>query len=267
MGHLFRYRLFLVYVDLAELECVFGQPGVWSTRRLAAARFCRGDHLGDPRRPLEECVRELVGTELGWSPTGPIRLLTHFRYFGYQMNPVSLYYCFDARGKNVEAVVAEVNNTPWREQHCYVLDMRGQSAAGRLTARHAKMFHVSPFLKMRLNYHWRISVPGENLMVHIDACEEEASLLDATLLLRRRPLSCWEKTRLLLRYPWMTLRVYLAIHWQALRLWLKGVAVVPHPARAARGNVATPTTELENDTSSSPHPTRSPFSELQETSS
>jgi uncharacterized protein len=266
VGHLFRYRLFLVYVDLAELEYGFGQPGVWSTRRLAAARFCRGDHLGDPRRPLDECVRELVETEIGWRPTGPIRLLTHFRYFGFQMNPVSLYYCFDSSGREVQAVVAEVNNTPWQEQHCYVLDMRGQSASRRLTARHAKTFHVSPFLNMTLDYHWQMTVPGEQLFVHIDAQEGEAALLDASLVLRRRPLNRWHKTRMLLRYPWMTLRVYLGIHWQALRLWLKGVAVVPHPDRAVRREIEPHGTELRNDKSDSHHPTTTPASELQEVS-
>lgn len=266
VGHVFRYRLFLVYVDLAELEGAFGQAGVWSTRRLAPARFCREDHLGDPGRPLEECVRDWVSSEIGWRPTGPIRLLTNFRYFGFQMNPVSLYYCFDALGEQVQAVVAEVNNTPWQEQHCYVLDLRGQSASRLHSARHPKTFHVSPFLEMSLNYHWQLTEPGERLAVHINAREKDASLLDATLLLRRRPISGWQKTRLLLLYPWMTLSVYLAIHWQALRLWLKGVAVVPHPVHAAGGKGATPGANLENDQPEHHHPTPSSASELQKVS-
>ena len=133
--HMFRFPLFLVYVDLAELDRLFGRPGVWSTRRLALARFRREDHLGDPQEPLEQSVRELVQSRLGFRPQGSIRLLTHFRYFGFQMNPLSLYYCFDAGGRLVEAVVAEVNNTPWNEQFCYVLDMRGQVASKGLDSK------------------------------------------------------------------------------------------------------------------------------------
>ena len=159
--HAFRFRLFLVYVDLGELELVFGRRGVWSTRLPALAWFRRADHLGDPHEPLEQSVRSLVCARLGFTPDGPIRLLTHFRYCGFQMNPVSLYYCFDRRGDVVEAIVAEVNNTPWNEQHCYVLDMRGQAISRPLEARHPKELHVSPFLTREMDYHWRLNTPGE----------------------------------------------------------------------------------------------------------
>jgi uncharacterized protein len=116
--HEFRFRLFLVYVDLAELDSVFGRHGIWSTRAPALAWFRRADHLGDPEEPLDQSVRELVLSRLGFTPDGPIRLLTHFRYGGFPMNPVSLYYCLDRRGEDVAAVVAEVSNTPWNERHC-----------------------------------------------------------------------------------------------------------------------------------------------------
>src|SRR5579872_4218964 len=143
--HSFEYRLFLVYVDLAELSDLFGAHGLWSTRWPAVARFRRADHMGAPDQPVEEAVRTLVQTRLGWRPTGPIRLLTNFRYLGFEMNPLSLYYCFSQDGRRIDVVVAEVNNTPWGEQHCYVLDFRTMALqpqrSAAFTTRHPKQFH------------------------------------------------------------------------------------------------------------------------------
>ena len=119
--HAFTYRVFLMYLDLDDLDDVFQGRWLWSTQRPALARFRREDHVGDPSVPLDEAVRDLVAARTGHRPAGPVRLLTHLRYFGYVMNPVSFYYCFAADGAGLEAIVAEVNNTPWGEQHCYVL--------------------------------------------------------------------------------------------------------------------------------------------------
>ena len=99
--HAFSYRVFLAYLDLAELPGVFAKRWLWSARRPAVARFRRSDYLGDPAKPLDQAVRELVRKELGREAPGPIRLLTHLRYFGYVQNPVSFYYCFDAADREV----------------------------------------------------------------------------------------------------------------------------------------------------------------------
>ncbi|MGM9486871.1 DUF1365 domain-containing protein [Ideonella sp. YS5] len=237
--HAFRYRLFMVCLDLAELDRVFAGRWLWSTTRRAPARFDRRDHFGDPALSLDESVRRLVQEQTGTRPTGPIRLLTHLRYWGYVFNPVSFFYCLDAGGERIEAVVAEVNNTPWGERHCYVLPGAAQ-AGGAVRAHTDKAMHVSPFHPMELRYAWHLGHPGEALDVAMalrrtTGEDAAAPLFSATLRLHRVPISAASLAGALLRFPWMTLQVIAAIHWQALRLWLKRTPVHDHPAPRAAG--------------------------------
>ncbi len=237
----FRYRLFMMFLDLDELPKLFDRYWLWSAERPSLARFRRSDHFGDERKPLKEAVCDLVESETGCRPAGPVRLLTHLRYFGYGFNPVSFYYCFDTRGEKVEHIVAEVNNTPWNEQHCYVLSERQNVG----TPQHkrfvfAKGFHVSPFMEMDMGYDWRFTLPGEKLAVHMENRKDGHKLFDATLRLERRALSGRALARVLTVYPLMTLRVIAAIYYQALCLWLARVPFFAHPDKKEAPQAASP---------------------------
>lgn len=228
----FSYGVYMAYLDLDELEEVFRGRWLWSTRRWAPFRFRREDHLGGRGAPLADCVRTLVAERTGCTCRGPIRLLTNLRHFGYVFNPVSFHFCFDPAGENLEAVVADVRNTPWNERYRYALDLRREKPAGNLLqAEQPKEFHVSPFMGMDTTYRFRFSIPGEKLIVHIDCERQGASFFRAGLNLRRLPINGRTLARIAVCHPLMPFKVIFAIHWQALRLWRKGAPYVPHPGR------------------------------------
>ncbi|MFL2554692.1 MAG: DUF1365 domain-containing protein [Candidatus Rariloculaceae bacterium] len=228
--HEFKYRLFMMYLDLSELEEVFRGRWLWSVKHPTLARFRRGDHAGDPEKPLEVCVRNLVEDRTGRRPIGPIRLLTQLSYLGYGFSPVSFYYCFDSTGEVVESIVTEVNNTPWGEQYCYVLSGRSEPVANE--PRHfslTKEFHVSPFMDMAVDYEWWFTDPAERLHVCMENHKDGDKFFEATMRLERSEINGYSLARLLVVYPLTTMRVVLVIYWQALRLWLKRSLVYDHP--------------------------------------
>jgi uncharacterized protein len=225
----FRHRLALAYVDLEELPRLL--RGRVASPRPGVVRFRRRDYLGDPTLPLDRAVRELVSERTGERPAGPIRLLTHLRSFGHCFNPVSFYYCFGAPGERLEAVVAEVTNTPWRERHAYVFGA-GRASGSVLEAQFEKAMHVSPFMGMDHRYDVRASTPGRTLSVHIGSSRGGTTVFGATLSLRRRELTRASMAGATARYPFATVRVLALIYAHALGTALAGAPVHPHPKPA-----------------------------------
>jgi uncharacterized protein len=232
-SHEFHQRLALAYVDLDELPGLLG--GRLVGRRPGFLRFRRGDYLGDSRVPLAEAVRDTVQEQGGVRPIGPIRLLANLSVMGHCFNPVSFYYCMDTTAERVQAVVAEVTNTPWGERHSYVLGASAGSydasvpdaspvAERVLAGSFAKSLHVSPFMGMDHRYEWRMTAPAQTLSVHISSSHEGKLAFDATLSLRRRELT----SASLIMLAATTLRTLASIYAQAARLKLKGVPVHAH---------------------------------------
>ena len=149
-------------------------------------------------------------------------MLTQVRCFGFYFSPVNFYFCYAA--SNASYLVAEVTNTPWRESHCYLIDLENPQPS-------PKAHHVSPFMGMALDYHWKIKAPAERALVHIENRQEKSKLFDATLNLERENWDSRALGRALLRWPVMTLSIVRGIYWQALRLWVKSVPIYPHPRR------------------------------------
>lgn len=232
-GNAFAYSVCLFYLDLAELKQIFRWPLLASYNAPGLVSFRRRDYLGDPTRPLDECVRELVEKETGRRPTGPIRMLTQIAYLGYCFNPVTFYYCFDADDKRVESVVTEITNTPWHERHSYVLSFAGHNLIETFSFR--KAFHVSPFMSMDLMYRWMFSVPGDKLLVHMNNSTGagDPRFFDATLTVRRFAFSPFRFLWAVMLYPLMTMKTVFLIYYQALKLWLKQVPFYSHPSKGA----------------------------------
>jgi len=229
--HGFRYQLFMLYIDLDELPVLFKNNWLWAYLKPNLAYFRREDYLGPTHQPLDVCVRDLVEQQTGQRPLGRIALLTHCRYWGVCFNPVSFYYCHDQHGQ-LQAIVSHITNTPWQEQFAYVHAVAQTSPTLLFTLQ--KNFHVSPFMPMEITYQWQFSAPGDALNVHMQSWQHDQAMFFATLTLHRQPWRAKALNRMLLRFPWMTLKVIAAIYWQALRLWLKKIPFYPHPARPSR---------------------------------
>lgn len=227
--HAFTYRLAMTFLRLDEADEVLARHPLWGRRRGTPVRYRREDFLGDPDRDLAEAAKDVVEADLGFRPEGPVALLAHLRTFGWCFNPLAAFYCYDATGTQVQAQVLSVTNTPWGERAEYVIDTRPTPSAW--TARFAKALHVSPFMGMDQAYRLEATAPGEDLRLTLRSEEGGAVVFAADLDLSRRPADRAGLGHVLWRYPLMTLRVSLAIHLQALRLWRKGVPFQRHPAR------------------------------------
>ena len=227
--HRFSYRVFMPFVDVDSVSDITRRATGWGSRGLAPARFVRSDFLGDERLSVAEAVKQRIFEETEQHFEGQIFLLANWRYFGYQNNPIAVYYCYDAAGEQLQYVVAEVTNTPWGERHSYVLE--APDADQPLATEFQKALHVSPFNPMNMTYRWYSNVPGDDLNIQIALFEEGQRIFDAVLSLASEPLTARSARRAILAYPFMTIKVVAGIYWEALRLLLKGVSLHAHPKR------------------------------------
>ncbi len=245
--HAFRYRVFMLYLDLDELAQLASlSPLVSLRRKIWPASFRREDYFSIPGQEnlgVAESVRLAVQRGLGFTPPGSIRLLTNLRYFGYLANPISCYYCFDTDGKTLQALLLEVTNTPWGERCHYVLDCRGDASEA---IAFDKTMHVSPFMPMDMTYQWQGNCPAEQLVFSLknftgrpcENSETEAGgdkpepVFSAGVRFSRVPMSAKNLNLTLIRYPLMTVKVIAGIYWQALKLFVKRLPVCPHPLRS-----------------------------------
>lgn len=243
--HAFTYRVFLFRLDLDELPALDRRLRLFGTRWWKPVRFDPSDFMGLPRdgRPvaarLEALKAEVVAALRDHgvtAPPGRIEVVAHARIAGYVFNPVSFFCAYDAGGR-LAGVVADVHNT-FGERHAYVLSVDAQAAPGLWHEK--KVFHVSPFFSLDGSYCFRFAFDEGGIDVRIDLADGGTPVFTSRLTATAAPLTDRHVAGALARFQAMTARVIGAIHWEALRLWRRGLPYLSKPAYdPARARTAT----------------------------
>lgn len=234
--HGFRYRLFWTLLDIDRLEEAAAKTRLFSIGRFNLLSFDprdHGDRSGSNLRTQAMAMLAEAGIE---GLDGSIRLLTLPRLLGFVFNPISVWYAHRGDG-SLAAVIYEVSST-FGERTSYVLPV---TEPGRFDQSCDKTLHVSPFMRMNMRYHFKGLDPDARLTLVIDGHDPEGLLIATAMSGERRPLSDGQILKAVLAVPFETLKVVAAIHWEALRLWLKGVPLAPDPRSANRAGPAAPT--------------------------
>jgi DUF1365 family protein len=226
----FRYRIFRLLLDIDRLEETARRTRLFSIDRFNLFSFRRRDHGPRNGGSLRAWAEERLRGENIELHGGSILLLATPRIFGYAFNPISLWYCHDDSG-SLRAVICEVRNT-FGEYHTYVVTERVEE--GALEDHTEKRFHVSPFMALAGGYDFRITAPADEYLLHIDYSDGETRLLTAVESGRRRQLTDRALLRIIATMPFVTFKIMVAIHWQALKLWLRGATFHPHPGRSRK---------------------------------
>ena len=238
VGHRFSYRVMSLLIDLDRLEVADRQTRLFGVNRRALYSFHEADH-GDRDGSSLRLYAQRCAAEHGIDLTGGrVLLLCYPRLFGYTFNPLSVYYCYRADGQPA-LLIYEVRNT-FGYIHAYVLPVtRGDISPAGIRQTQDKRFYVSPFVEMAMRYHFRVMLPQDRVKLRILETNSEGPLLSATFNGQRRILTTRELLRSFFSLPLVTLKIVAAIHWEALRLWLKGVRPVPRPGKTADEGLAT----------------------------
>ena len=233
----------MVYLDLDELETVLKLSPFWSEKSWRPARFQRSDFLGDADIPLDQAVRKRIQEETGLWHDGPIRMLANLRYFGFNINPITCYYCFD-KHEQLQTIVTEVTNTPWNERISYVLQCDPNERFQRIQFK--KQMHVSPFNPMNMNYKWTSNKPDQVLTLNLETEYGKQNHVDATMALKKIEMTANSLNKILISHPWMTVKVAAGIYWQALKLWIKKIPFHNHPTSSMCGDCKESTNQRIN---------------------
>jgi hypothetical protein len=226
VGHRFSYRVMSLLIDLDRLGEANGQSWLFGVNRAALYSFKESDHGDRDGTPLRAYVQRCA-TQRGIDLTdGRVLLLCYPRLLGYTFNPLSIYFCYRADGC-LALIIYEVRNT-FGDIHSYVLPVTpDQISVAGIRQQQSKLFYVSPFIEMAMRYHFRVSEPEETVKVRILETDREGPLLAATFSGRRRALTTNALLRSFFSLPLVTLKIVAAIHWEAMRLWIKGARFVP----------------------------------------
>ncbi|MBZ7927222.1 DUF1365 domain-containing protein [Ensifer adhaerens] len=239
-GHRFSYSVFSLLVDIDRLEELGRMSNLLSVDRPGILSFHTRDHVEQENETVRAFADRLLAKAGIATPAERVLLLAFPRMLGYAFNPLSTYFAYDAQGKLI-AVIYAVRNT-FGQRHSYVAPvLPGEESAAGIRQSRTKIFHVSPFMDMSLRYHFRVLPPGKIVRLRIHETAGNTPVLAATFNGNAAFVSDTNLVRILLRFPFMTLKVIAGIHWEALRLWLKGARLrrsPPPPASASFGDEA-----------------------------
>ena len=238
MGHRFSYRVMSLLIDLDRLGAADRQSPLFGVNRAALYSFNEADH-GERDGSSLRLYAQRCAAEHGIDLTGgSVRLLCYPRLLGYTFNPLSVYFCHRSDG-GLALVIYEVRNT-LGDIHCYVLPVKpGELSEAGLRQQQEKLFYVSPYIEMAMRYHFRVSPPAERVRLRILETDREGPLLAASFNGRRRDLTSGALLRSFFALPLVTFKIVAAIHWEALRLWVKGARLVPRRNAALDPGLAT----------------------------
>jgi DUF1365 family protein len=238
MGHRFSYRVMSLLIDLDRLADADRQSPLFGINRAALYSFHETGHGKRDGSSLRAWAQRCAA-ERGVDLTGGrVLLLCYPRLLGYTFNPLSVYFCYRADGE-LALLIYEVRNT-FGDIHPYVLPVRsGEISDAGVRQQQDKLFHVSPFIEMTMRYHFRVLPPGARVQLRILETDRESPVLAATFNGSRRTLNTKELLCTFFALPLVTMKIMAAIHWEALRLWLKGARPVPRKDAVLNTGLAT----------------------------
>ena len=221
--HFFKYSVFSLLIDLSELNQIDKNIKFFSFNKFNLISFFEKDHGSRDGTSLTSWVKKNLDENKINSKDIKIKLLCYPRIFGYVFNPLSIFFVYNSKSSLI-AILYEVKNT-FGEQHTYVFKTNQETK--KIKNDCIKKFYVSPFMDLDSKYFFRIANPGENLSVIIDQIDKDGKLLFASQDGRRTNLNTKNLIFSYLKHPLMTFKIISAIHFEALRLWLKGIKLVP----------------------------------------